>query len=306
MSAYRDALLALSPVIVGFPRNNPGDVIAVPQFAGSGTSGSTSTSYGGAAPFKHASRVLPDDPAYAIHRGCVRHGNVSGLTDLVDGFSVVSIVYAVSRSSAWDRIISFGTAFIDSEVIFSRDGVNDEFHLGFWNGVTHTAGLALATTGGKFPLNTFIHVAGVYDRGAAQIRLYVNGVLSATGTPAAAMRAAPGRSNVGFSGTTTGSNEEYMSGLNILPAIFGKVLTGAEIADLASKAAMRTISGTAKLSDTLTGATRVIGVTTGGASAFSAKPDPATGEWSALCTPEQVNILYAGPAGYLPQTHGPY
>lgn len=306
MSAYLDNLMSLGPVFVAYPSVEEGATALTPIMAGTGVSGSSNSSYFGTTMAAKLQSRLPDDPAFAGVAGGVRFGNIDGLDSLTDGFTCVALLRATSRSNHWDRIISFGAEFINGEIIFSRNSATQDFNLSFWNGTTSPSNACVATTGGLFTLGAYHHIVGRYDRAAAKLSLHLNGAKVAEATGITSLAANGSRKKVGISCPTDGFSQEYMNGMNILPAIFNRPLSDSEILNLAALAQSRTLSGTARLGDTAEGASRVVGLSAGGRMAFSATPDPVSGNWSAEATKEPLSIVYFGPSGYEPQVHGMY
>lgn len=305
VSKYLDYLLSLSPVVVGSVGGTEEAPLLVP--VGSGVTGSSVVTQTGDLA-RATNKRFPGTPGLQSFGGGTRATNINSLGIFATGFTVVSYIRLARFSPAgWDRIISFGTAFINNEVIFSRDSTNTRFNLSFWNGTASTPNAAISSPSGSLVEGAFYHVAGIYERSSNQLRLYINGVLSATATGITSMADASSRTNVAFSCPTSGTGAEFLNGMNFCPAVFNKVLSASQILDLSNLAtASRPLSGNAKYADSGVGVTRVVGIhKESGASIFAVTP-ASNGDWSAEAGSDDVHIAYLGGPEYAPQLHGPY
>ncbi|GAA0799749.1 LamG domain-containing protein [Spirilliplanes yamanashiensis] len=155
--------------------------------------------------------------------------------DTSTSYSVSAWVYLTSNA-AWNR------------TAVSQDGANTSaFTLRYnnWDSGNawafqlqpsdSTAGPSTAVSGaGSATMNRWTHLAGVYDDGADQIRLYVNGALAATAA-ATADFAATGSLNLGSS-LYDGLRGDFWPGHLDGVAVYQEVLTAADVAALHGQA----------------------------------------------------------------------
>lgn len=235
--------------------------------------------------------AIPGEAGYLHPFANLRHTNISGLEDLTAGFTCVAVVNPMELVH-WGRIISFGRAFINSEVIFSRYGWTNDLHLGWWNG--NAVQPPLFTTGGRMPLNREALVAGMYDPSEGKAKLFIDG------ERVAEMVIAPpssdlGRKTVSFGGHC--GNGERWVGTITMPAIFRRALTDAEVMELARKSTLKPValSGTVPLTPSApTGSALVIGTASvGGGTVFQAEVGP-DGSWAAVAQDIAMDISCAG------------
>lgn len=235
--------------------------------------------------------AIPGETGYFHVLSNLRHSNISGLTDLTAGFTCVAIVNPVEQVN-WGRIISFGRAFINSEVILSRYAGTNDLHIGWWNG--NASKLALFTTGNRMPLNKEVLVVGMYDPAEGKAKLFIDGERVAE-MSIAAPASDTERKIVSFGGHS--NNGEQWAGTITMPAVFRRALTDAEVMELARKSTLKPIalSGRVPLTPSaIGGVASVIGTASvGGSKVFQAEVGP-DGEWEAVAQDVAVDLSYAG------------
>lgn len=297
-SEYRQLLLSMGPVVwvdgvdgthLQEPGNSP--VLKSSNGLNYALNSGTGPIVGGAA------SVVAGEKSYCCLIGGLKSAaEVPGLTDLLtSGFSTVAIVKPRSWSGSWNRIISFGQAFINGEIIFSRYNNQNNLHIGWWNGTT--SGPFLVTTNNALTLGKEQLVVATWSPADGKARLYMDGV------KVAESEIAGPATNVNRKIFAVGQNcgtTELFDGYITLPAVFLRALTDEEIAALAAKSTVKGqhLSGSLPLSPRMTGGVgQVIGRTQfSGDIAFRATPD-ATGAWSADIASIGVDLDFTGIIG---------
>ncbi len=173
--------------------------------------------------------------------GKTGHSNALNLTG---GTSFATTQFRVAETSeshtmtAWVRLSSL-TGF---QTFASIDGTAiSPFYLQAQNGVFYfsqrtsdsTAAGLVSVAGSTAVVGTWYHVAGVYDKQAGTIQLYVNGVSQGTAV-AGTSWSALGSTVIGAA-KWNGARVDYVSGSIDDAHFYGRVLTGAEIAALAAE-----------------------------------------------------------------------
>lgn len=299
-SEYRQLLLSMGPIlwvdgVDGSHLLEPGNS---PTLKGSGVayalaSGSGNTVGG-------ATSGVPGEKAYChLSGGLKTAAEVNGITDVITtGFSCVAIIKPRAWGSAWDRIISFGQAFVNGEIIFSRYNNQNNLHVGWWNGTT--SGPFLATTNNALIVGKEQLVVATWNPADGKARLYMDGVKvaeSAIAGPATNLN----RKTVAI-GQNCGTTELF-DGYITLPAIFNRPLSDAEISSLAALSTVKGqhLSGNIALAPAIVGGVAaVIGRTRlSGDPAFKVVPD-ASGDWAVDIANYAVDLDYVGVAGFGP------
>lgn len=296
-SEYRQLLLSMGPILWldgvdgthlletgNSPRlKAPGAEYALTQGTGNTVGGATSG--------------VPGEKAYChLIGGLKSAAEVSGLADLTAaGFSCVAIIKPRAWGSSWDRIISFGQAFVNGEIIFSRYGNTNNLHIGWWNGTV--AGPSLATTNNALVVGQEQLVVATWNPADGKARLYMDGVKVAES--AIAGPATNANRKTWAVGQNCGTTELF-DGYITLPAVFNRPLTDAEIASLAAKSTVKGqhLSGNIGLIQRYPGSlTQVVGRTKySGDIAFRSTPD-ASGDWAADIASYDVDLDYVGVVG---------
>src|SRR5579872_3349322 len=89
----------------------------------------------------------------------------------------------------------------------------------------------MASTNNPIPLNTWIHVAGVYDQSTGTRTMYVNGALAASRTDAPiTILNASTKVGIGARMTTSTQPVDFFAGKIDEVSFYGRALSGAEIA----------------------------------------------------------------------------
>lgn len=150
-----------------------------------------------------------------------------------DSASVVAWAYAESLEGEWNSIIkSWGQT------------VGGQFHFGLGNAAAntlqnHAAGIPTVTDDATFPEDQWVHTAFVFDKAAAEHRLYINGQVAMTAPTAAGALGPGGATGLGIgvkpndSGSAVaGSAAGFWNGRIDEVGLYNEALTTAQIAQI--------------------------------------------------------------------------
>ncbi|MCE7003067.1 LamG domain-containing protein [Kibdelosporangium philippinense] len=184
------------------------------------------------------------------------------------GFTVSAWVNLAKNNYARAAVSQDGTLFPGFALWYraEADGTNPRWAFGVPNSTTSDKGVQIASSPIGMPeLNTWTHLAGVYDPGAKQVRLYVNGSLAGSVAHTATPELAEGPVRIGRTKWGGNAGVDHWPGAIDEVQLYDRVLSPAEIAAAVSSSNVQVAhykfeetSGTTARNSVVTGADGVL------------------------------------------------